>query len=68
MGVFAWFRRGGRGVKPSTGASTGTGAGEGDGEAAPRAGTAGGGEAVTIPKQTVAAEAADSETGEGARQ
>jgi hypothetical protein len=62
MGVFAWFRRGGRGDDRGSGRGTEPATGAPAGE--PVAGA----EAVAIPKQTVAAEAADSETGEGARQ
>jgi hypothetical protein len=60
MGIFAWFRRGGRGVKPSSDASTG--------DAAPEDATGKEDGAVAIPKQTAAAEAADSEAGDSARQ
>jgi hypothetical protein len=61
MGVFAWFRRGGRGAG-SSGASAEDAPPPLSAQAIAEA------ETVTIPKQTVAAEAADSETGEGARQ
>ncbi|TDC62638.1 hypothetical protein [Streptomyces hainanensis] len=57
MGVFAWLRR--------RGSEAGPPAGEAPEEAS--AGPVAEADAVGIPKQTAASEAADSEAGEGAR-
>ncbi|TDC27853.1 gliding motility protein [Streptomyces sp. 8K308] len=55
MGVFSWLRRRAAEGEPPAG------------EGAEAADTGAAAESVGIPKQTAAAEAADSEAGEGAR-